>query len=346
MTDSVSKRYRTTVACKYCGVSNLQWQNIPAGYRLYQTRANGDGTVSIVAGAPHACLTTEPTLDKADAAVEAPMELTLTSRTVAASKRDASNVAKGKGLGIRAPWHEILRTLWAAGARRILVAGPPGTGKTTTSLGILETNYRVTMTEGTGVEDLLGCFQLRKVDDDKTASTIWVNGPVPCAMLAGNGILIDEIDKMPPEIQSLMYAVMDDRPEIMLPTGDMVSGISGYGVIATTNANIAVLPDAIIDRFDAALVAVVPHPDSIAHLPAAEKGAVVNYFKSVSPDAWLWTGKPTVRRMRSYYALKQSGMLTDELAAMCVFGKSGTEILSALTTAGRDATAVVAERGF
>ncbi len=354
-----TKKYRTTVACKFCGQPGLQWAATAAGYRLFDVRPNGDGTVSLIAESQHVCAPVSAAAGKVATAAE----LAELASTVTASSTLMPTIADlvsmpmvtvtvaaqraGKLLGVTAPWHDALRGLWAAGARRILIAGPPGTGKTTTALQVLDTQFRVTMTEGSGVEDLLGCFQLSKEkDEDKTACTVWANGPVPNAMLAGKGILIDEIDKMPPEIQSLMYAVMDDRPEIMLPTGEMVAGAKGYGVIATTNANIAVLPEAIIDRFDAALVAVSPHPESIAHLPAAERGAVVNYFKSVSAAQWQWAGKPTVRRMRSYVALKSAGTLTAELAALAVFGKSAEEIMSALTTSGRDVLAVATERGF
>lgn len=341
-----SKKYRTTVKCKYCGAAGLQWAATAAGYRLYDTKPNGDGTVSIVETSQHSCLSTG-----ASAAVAAePVRREVvevdaeTAAMVAAAAPKASvtgaieptKAKKAKTLGTRAAWHQVLGALWAAGSRRILIAGPPGTGKTTTALQTLGTQYRVTMTEGTGVEDLLGCFQLRKVkDEDSTPQTVWVDGVAVRAMREGKGLLIDEGDKMPPEIQSLAYALMDDKPEIMLPTGEMVKAAAGYGVIMTTNANLAVLPEAIIDRVESGLVAVTPHPDAISHMPDAERNAVMNYFRSVSPDQWKWAGNPTVRRMRSFVALVAAGTMSDELVAECVFGKAGKEILSALTTAGR-----------
>ena len=320
-----SKRFTKTLACRFCGQEGLQWGETSGSYRMFETTPNGDGTVSIDLERKHSCRSAAASIPATPVAAAA------SSIIKPANRRVSSGV-----LGVTAPWHDVLAALWAANARRILVAGPPGTGKTTTSINLIDSRYRLTMTEGTGVEDMLGCFQLRKEkDDDKTAITIWADGPVPRAMSEGKGLLVDEVDKMGPEIQSLMYAVMDDKPEVMLPTGDMVKAVSGYGVICTTNANIAVLPEAIIDRFDAALVAVIPHPAALDGMPDAEKGACINYFRSVSPETWLWSGKPTVRRMRSFCNLKSAGTMTDELAALCVFGRAGKEILSALTTAGR-----------
>lgn len=338
------KRYKTTVTCKHCGTGGFQWLKTPTGYRLFGTVPNGDGTVSIDDALIHSCMGAPASAQLPLGAVGVESDGTLVMEEaptveVPPSSATASPVEKARAsklLKESAPWYQALEALWAAGCRRALIAGPPGTGKTTTSVKILQTDYRVTMTEGTGVEDLLGCFQLRKENpSDPMPQTLWTDGPLVRAMREGKGVLIDEIDKMPPEIQSLMYAACDDHPEVMLPTGELVKAQAGYGVIATTNSNMAVLPEAIIDRMEAGLTACIPHPDSIAHLPVAERGAVVNYFKNISVDPWAWAGHPTVRRMRSFVGLVAAGTMTDDLVALAVFGKAGKEILSALTTAGR-----------
>lgn len=336
------KRFTKTLACRFCGMAGLQWGETSDGYRMFETSSNGDGTVSIDITRKHTCghASSSARIEGTGAVTgeesSAPVSVASSSLIKPPNApRKQSGMLSGM-LGVTAAWFDVLEALLAADARRILIAGPPGTGKTTTSVNLLKSKYRLTMTEGTGVEDMLGCFQLRKENpEDKTAVTIWADGPVPRAMSEGKGLLIDEVDKMGPEIQSLAYAVLDDHPEIMLPTGDVVTAVPGYRVLCTTNANIAVLPEAIIDRFDAALVAVQPHPAALEDMPPAERGACVNYFRSVSPESWLWSGKPTVRRMRSFVNLKKAGTMTDELAALCVFGRAGAEILSALTTAGR-----------
>jgi hypothetical protein len=233
-----------------------------------------------------------------------------------------------------APWYDLLETITAKFETeliRLLIIGPPGTGKSKTSIVLTNTPYRVTMTEGMGVEDLIGMYQLIK------GETVWVDGPVIRAMKEGKRILIDEIDHHPTEVGSLLYAFLDDAPELMLPTGERVIAAKGYGVLATTNSNVTSLPEAVLDRFEGILPAITPHPDALKQFEdASMRSAVENHFSHLPADPWNWSGKPTLRRMRAFQRLMP--VVGDINAARLAFGTAGTEILSALTTSARTGT--------
>jgi nitric oxide reductase NorQ protein len=230
-----------------------------------------------------------------------------------------------------APWFDLLKQLtssFTGGLLRVLLIGPPGTGKSKTSLVLTDTPYRVTMTEGMGVEDLIGMYQLIK------AETVWVDGPVVRAMREGKRILIDEVDHHPTEVGSLLYAFLDDSPEIMLPTGEKVTAMPGYGVIATTNSNVTALPEAVLDRFEAILPAIVPHPDALVQFSNdAMRSAVSNHFTHLDRTPWSWSGKPTLRRMAAFARLKE--VVGEGNAANLAFGSAGREVLAVMGTASR-----------
>lgn len=240
---------------------------------------------------------------------------------------------KPKTLKDNAPWYDILSAIvkWAKDSgkkARILLIGPPGTGKSKTSLVVTNTSNRVTFTEGMGIEDLLGMYQL--ID----GSTVWCDGPVVTAMRKGEAILFDEVDHTPTEIQSALYGWIDDQPHATLPNGEIVNASNGYCVIGTTNSNITSLPEAIFDRFDAVLLATTPHPDALRSLAdKSMEDLVSNHFRGLPDTPWKWSGKPTFRRVRSFQELKP--VLGENNAAKVVFGDAGKEVLSILTTSSR-----------
>lgn len=252
-------------------------------------------------------------------------------KTMAAHNKELAKKAKAKEVIKNMQWWKILEQLSTVSGR-IMLVGPPGTGKSQTAFLLLGNAQRITMTEGTAVEDLLGMFHLVK------GETIWKDGPAARAMRSGTALILDEIDKYSPEVGSLLYALLDDDPQVTLPSGEHLKAKDGYKVIATSNANVSALPEAILDRMEAVLVAATPHPDAMSKLRDAEKAAVHSHYeKKVDAKAWQWTGAATLRRMRAFSKFRKELKegLPEVIVAEVTFGKNGNEILSVLATASR-----------
>ena len=226
-------------------------------------------------------------------------------------------------------WWDLLSALLAAGATRVYLIGPPGTGKSTTAALINgKPTVRITLTPGTGVEDLLGMFHLRN------GETVWIDGPAAVALRTGTRLVLDELPHMSPEINSLCFALLDDAPQITLPTGEVLRAAPGYEVIATSNDNPSNLTEAIRNRFEAILIANVPHPDAVKHLDKPEQEAISNYYKSRDSKMYRFMRATEVRDVRAFHMLK--GQLGEENAALAVFGSAAAEALSVLASTSQE----------
>lgn len=227
-------------------------------------------------------------------------------------------------LRVSSDWHTILPAILPY-TSRVLIIGPPGTGKSTTAITVAGIQHRITMTETTSREDLIGMFHL--ID----GATKWVDGPITAAMRSGSPVLTDEIDRYSPECASLFYGVIDDKPHIALPNGEIVHAMDGYKMIMTSNESLDTLPPAVQDRIEVILYAGTPHDAAVSHLPKANRAVVDLYYNGLpKPSLKL---PPTVRRMRMFCKLTAAGM-ESRLAANLVFGKDGAaEVTSAITSA-------------
>lgn len=238
----------------------------------------------------------------------------------------ARPIAKSKPikLGDNAKWYDVLGEVLPF-VNRILLIGPPSTGKSTTAMQLAETKHRITMTETTSREDLIGMFHL--ID----GATKWVDGPFTTAMRNGEAVLVDEIDRYSAECASLLYSLIDDRPHISLPTGELVEAQDGYKVVMTTNETIDTLPVAVQDRIEVLINANTPHHKAIEHVSKASQSVVMRYYSHIpEPSISL---HPTVRRMRAFHSLLSNG-IPAEVAGKLVFGNIGSrEVLSAITSA-------------
>jgi hypothetical protein len=232
-------------------------------------------------------------------------------------------------------WYDVLEALCNALADgrlsklRVLLVGPPGTGKSTTSEILSNAMFRIPMHQGQGAEELIGQYHL------ESGSTVWKDDAVTLAMRAGRCVVMDEIDRNSDEVKSILYGILDDRPYTKTGEGKIVKAEKGYGVIATMNPSVTALDEAILDRFDCVLRAIDPHPAANTYTgesAGAMQGAVCNYFRSVNRTTWAFSAKPTVRKMRAFNMLEP--ILGRHHALNAVFGEASMEIESALTTSG------------
>lgn len=204
---------------------------------------------------------------------------------------------------------------------RVLLIGAPGTGKSTAAMQIAQCRHRITMTETTSEDALLGMWHLR---DNKT---VWTDGPLTQAMKQGEPVLVDEIDHYSPEAASLLYSLIDDNPHVETPEGS-VTAQDGYKMIMTANEGLETLPAAVQDRIEVIIDANTPANGALADVPEPLRNLSKNYYKALPRPAIRMPA--TVRRVRTFDKLMKAGFVAS-VAAKLVFGDN-REVLSVLAS--------------
>lgn len=231
-------------------------------------------------------------------------------------------------------WRDVHEAL-SAGIDRLILFGPPGTGKTYAGLTMGDVragSFRLICTDDMTAADVTGHFMPTSNGQWK-----WCSGSVLRAWQGdgrlGGRVVADEIDRASGDVLALLLNMFDtqDSASWQHPeTGEVFRPRPGFSVIMTTNIeDPRLIPAALRDRFPVAIRIDQPHPGALARLSPHLRGPA-----TASADA------DEQRRfsLRAFYAfdhLCRAGV-DSARAAHLVFGERSTDVLDALVVDGID----------
>jgi len=205
----------------------------------------------------------------------------------------------------------------------VLLYGPPGTGKSTLAAKHGGVNaFRVYLNEE------MPATELRGGPLPANGQWEWQHGPGVLAWLAGQRLILDEVDKASADTFTFLLALLDN-PEtagVHLPNGEYVSPRAGFHSVATSNClDPNELPPALQDRFSVCVNITRPHPAAIASLPkdlreAAKTSCSLPEDRRISMRGWQ-----TFASLRDLFG--------PEAAAKAVWRDRGPAVLSSLAIA-------------
>lgn len=180
------------------------------------------------------------------------------------------------------PWgsyKDIVKVIKSEMFYPVYISGLSGNGKTfmveQAAAKLNREFIRVQINPETDEDDLIGGFRL------VNGETVFQKGPVLKAMENGAILLLDEIDRATNKIMCLQ-GILEGKPVLVKKTGEIVSPVKGFNVLATANTKgkgsddgrftaASIIDEAFLERFTISV-------DQKFASPAVEKKILAKHF--------------------------------------------------------------------
>src|SRR3954447_1627001 len=153
--------------------------------------------------------------------------------------------------------------------RALLLLGVPGTAKSWLSEHLAaaisgDSTLLVQGTAGTGEEAIRYGWNYARLLADGPSRAALVPSPVMVAMAAGKQVRVEELTRIPSDVQDALITILSEKSLPIAELGEEVQAIGGFNVIATANnrdRGVNELSSALRRRFN---TVVLPLPSSVA----------------------------------------------------------------------------------
>ncbi len=244
--------------------------------------------------------------------------------------------------GLPKDWSDVEHAI-AAGTRRVLLHGIPGTGKTLAAqrAGIegttgITTLYNVVRSKADVFNVYLGeetaAYQIVGTDKIEDGTQVWRDGPGLQAWRTGDRLLINEIDHASGDALDALIWICDDKSTaergVSISTGETVFPHELRQIVATMNGEPEDLGDALSDRFMCRVRITCPHPKAIEALPTHLWEIAFKLTREETPASQ----RISIRQFRAFAEMIRLGV-PSATASRSAFHHRADELLKTITLA-------------